>query len=166
VTQDVCSNCHGMIGELAEGRDPEELCDTCYDDMQATRTTPAASQHSELADGLAEFVQDTDWELAGYVRENADGIIEALRQPQSDWMRGWMLIAEHAPPWACHVLGASFDEAVGEWVMAVVASPPSQPFTHWKFLDSPALTQENPGVLEEAAQMARERKAKRENPDA
>jgi hypothetical protein len=46
VTQDVCSNCHGMIGELAEGRDPEELCDTCYDDMQATRTTPAPSGSS------------------------------------------------------------------------------------------------------------------------
>lgn len=31
-----CANCHGMIGDLAEGRDPEELCDTCYDDLQAT----------------------------------------------------------------------------------------------------------------------------------
>jgi hypothetical protein len=30
-----CANCHGMIGDLAEGRDPEELCDTCYEDMQA-----------------------------------------------------------------------------------------------------------------------------------
>jgi len=31
-----CANCHGMIGKLSEGRDPEELCDTCYNDMQAT----------------------------------------------------------------------------------------------------------------------------------
>lgn len=31
----VCANCEGMIGELAEGRDPEELCDTCYEDSQA-----------------------------------------------------------------------------------------------------------------------------------
>ncbi len=31
----VCANCEGMIGDLAPGRDPEELCDTCYEDIQA-----------------------------------------------------------------------------------------------------------------------------------
>ena len=33
----VCANCEGMIGELASGRDPEELCDTCYEDSQAAQ---------------------------------------------------------------------------------------------------------------------------------
>jgi hypothetical protein len=31
---DVCANCKGMIGDLAEGREPEEFCDTCYEDSQ------------------------------------------------------------------------------------------------------------------------------------
>lgn len=43
-------------------------------------------------------------------------------------------------PVACHVLATRFDEAVGEWVVAVVLSPPSQPFTHWKMLPAPPRT--------------------------
>lgn len=39
-----CANCEGMIGELAPGRDPEELCDTCYRDSQ---TTPITSTEAE-----------------------------------------------------------------------------------------------------------------------
>jgi hypothetical protein len=37
-----CANCHGMFGDLALGRDPEELCDTCY--SHATELTPAAPE--------------------------------------------------------------------------------------------------------------------------
>ena len=39
----VCANCEGMIGDLAPGRDPEELCDTCYEDIQAA----AAVKHRD-----------------------------------------------------------------------------------------------------------------------
>lgn len=40
-------------------------------------------------------------------------------------------------PHACHVLAARFDDSYGEWVYAVVASPPSKLFTHWRPLLSP-----------------------------
>lgn len=33
--EDVCANCKGVIADLACGRDPDELCDTCYEDSQA-----------------------------------------------------------------------------------------------------------------------------------
>jgi len=111
--QDGCANCHGMIGELAEGRDPEELCDTCYDDMQASRTTPAASQHSELADMPIDSGMDGK-SIAGaeafwaglptgrkwtslkthekaLVCHQMDRLEAALRQPPSDAMRSFKL---------------------------------------------------------------------------
>lgn len=34
-------------------------------------------------------------------------------------------------PYACHVLGGRLDETAGEWVMAVVSTPLTAPFTHW-----------------------------------
>lgn len=37
----VCANCKGVIGDLAPGREPDELCDTCYDDVTATLRTAA-----------------------------------------------------------------------------------------------------------------------------
>jgi hypothetical protein len=38
-----------------------------------------------LAEQLINFLDDTDWELSAFVRENADAILAALRQPtQSD----------------------------------------------------------------------------------
>jgi hypothetical protein len=38
-----------------------------------------------LAENLIEFIDDTDWELSAFVRENANAILKALRQPtQSD----------------------------------------------------------------------------------
>lgn len=39
-----CANCHGMIDDLAPGRDPEELCDTCYHDVMATRPAEPAGE--------------------------------------------------------------------------------------------------------------------------
>ena len=38
-------------------------------------------------------------------------------------------------PHACHVLAARWVEC--EWAYAVVASPPSKPFTHWQMLPDP-----------------------------
>ena len=43
---------------------------------------------------------------------------------------GWEGI-ETAPP-AMFVLATRFDHDAGVWVMAVVFSPPSYPFTHWQ----------------------------------
>lgn len=40
-------------------------------------------------------------------------------------------------PRAMHVLATRFDDGNGEWVMAVVLSPPSRPFTHWQPLPTP-----------------------------
>jgi len=40
-------------------------------------------------------------------------------------------------PSACHVIGARFDQTHGEWIYAVVKSPPSKPFTHWRPLPAP-----------------------------
>lgn len=41
-----------------------------------------------LADQFNQFVEESDWELAAFVRENADAILSALRQPtQTDALR-------------------------------------------------------------------------------
>lgn len=48
---------------------------------------------------------------------------------------GWQPI-ETAPP-AMHVTACRFDHDAGEWVYAVVMSPPIYPFTHWRMLDPP-----------------------------
>lgn len=34
-------------------------------------------------------------------------------------------------PYDCHVLAGRLDHDAGEWIMAVVSSPPIYPFTHW-----------------------------------
>lgn len=59
------------------------------------------------------------------------GILAALEAEREAWSDD----CEAAPP-ACHVLAARFDIDAGEWVCAVVASPPSHPFTHWRMLDT------------------------------
>jgi len=47
---------------------------------------------------------------------------------------GWLTI--DTAPHACHVLACRLlDE--GEWLMRVVMSPPSKPFTHWMPLPAP-----------------------------
>jgi len=32
---DVCAQCKGVIGDLPDGREPEEFCDTCHEDAVA-----------------------------------------------------------------------------------------------------------------------------------
>lgn len=49
--------------------------------------------------------------------------------------------AVDSAPHACHVIAARFDEARSEWIYAVVASPPSKPFTHWQMLPAPPSTE-------------------------
>jgi hypothetical protein len=40
-------------------------------------------------------------------------------------------------PAAITVLAARFDNDCGEWIYAVILSPPSHPFTHWRLLPEP-----------------------------
>lgn len=47
----------------------------------------------------------------------------------------WQDIA--TAPHAMHVIATRFDPASGDWVLAVVLSPPSHPFTHWMPLPAP-----------------------------
>lgn len=44
----------------------------------------------------------------------------------------WHPIAE--APHACHVLACRLDDSHGEYIMAIVASPPTKPFTHFMML--------------------------------
>lgn len=53
-------------------------------------------------------------------------------------MSDWQPI-ETAPP-AMHVLATRFDDTWGEWIIAVVLSPPSHPFTHWMPLPKPPVS--------------------------
>lgn len=45
IRKPVCANCEGLLGDLAPGRDPEELCDTCYEDSQASVRALAQDNH-------------------------------------------------------------------------------------------------------------------------
>lgn len=67
----------------------------------------------------------------------AAGLREAARiiRVPSSGRDGWQTV--DSAPHACHVVAARFDEAHGEWIYAVVASPPSKPFTHWRMLPDP-----------------------------
>ena len=48
----VCAQCKGMRDDLASGRDPEELCDPCYDDAVANLATVAAGDDEGVARGI------------------------------------------------------------------------------------------------------------------
>jgi hypothetical protein len=68
--------------------------------------------------------------------------LEAVRGRVSPWL------PIELAPYACHVLAARFMDDCGDWSMAVVASPPSKPFTHWMPLP-PAPRPETSGSLKE-----------------
>ena len=78
---------------------------------------------------------DRDWEQLtnegdrDYWRALAKAALAAMPA------QGWRDIA--SAPRAMHVLACRFDEAVGEWVYAVVLSPPPHPFTAWQPLPAP-----------------------------
>ena len=54
LVEEQCANCHGMIGDLPQGRDPEELCDTCYMDSQAA-AIPTPAVNAELVEAAQEL---------------------------------------------------------------------------------------------------------------
>jgi hypothetical protein len=58
----------------------------------------------------------------------------------------WHTVDDPDTPAACHVLAARFDDDAGEWVVGVVMSPPSKPFTHWRMLpEMPAIRSRKSG---------------------
>jgi hypothetical protein len=48
-------------------------------------------------------------------------------------------------PHACHVLACYLDHQYGVWVMEVVMSPPTEPYTHWQWLPIPPTGKEKGG---------------------
>lgn len=66
-SEDQCARCKGVRAKLAEGRDPEELCDPCYDDSIAALTPPPVT----VEDGFAILRPRT--------KDNIAGEAEALR---------------------------------------------------------------------------------------
>lgn len=60
-----CANCKGMFGDLAPGRQPEELCDTCYQD--ALTAAPATQDAGVLRAEDRAFLSD----LAARIFRNA-----------------------------------------------------------------------------------------------
>lgn len=66
-----------------------------------------------------------------------DVIRDALARLTKGEPSDWQLIKNSDPPHACHVLAARFDQDGGEWILGVVASPPIQPWTHWRFVTPP-----------------------------
>ncbi|TGV15782.1 hypothetical protein EN816_00590 [Mesorhizobium sp. M8A.F.Ca.ET.173.01.1.1] len=61
--------------------------------------------------------------------DDADAVLAAL-SGTGKAVEGWKPI-DDTTPHACHVLATRFDHDCGEWVVAVVLSPPIYPFTHW-----------------------------------
>ena len=76
----------------------------------------------------------------------ADAILATLPQ-QAATDASWSDDISAAPA-ACHVLAARFDHDGGEWMLAVVSSPPSKPFTHWRMLDTPSAPTAQPPAAE------------------
>jgi hypothetical protein len=52
-----------------------------------SQPTDAKQEREAIAAQFIETLGDTDWKLAALVRENAETIIDALRQPQTDAMQ-------------------------------------------------------------------------------
>lgn len=73
--------------------------------------------------------RDEGFDLALKALRSLPAALEGIREGWSDDMFS-------APP-AMHVMACRFDHDAGEWVYAVVLSPPQYPFTHWRMLDPP-----------------------------
>lgn len=88
----------------------------------------------ELIEVMAEGVmaamptdRGTTFEQAA--QQYAQAALSAIEAAGGVVVQGWQPI--ESAPHACHVLASRFSEDHGEWIMAVVASPPAKPFTHW-----------------------------------
>gem|GEM_PF-4125388 len=73
----------------------------------------------------------------GSVQIYPEKALRPATRPTERDAEGWLPI--ESAPHACHVLATRFDHDAGEWHVAVVASPPSYPFTHFMMLPAPPL---------------------------
>lgn len=107
---------------------PEDFADECADVLICL-------------DKLARRM-DVDLEAATIRKFNATSDKVGLPQrlsaspaPSGQGVSGGWQIEDGKPiseaPYACHVLAGRLNEDTGDWIMAVVASPPIRPFTHW-----------------------------------
>ncbi|WP_192258605.1 hypothetical protein [Mesorhizobium caraganae] len=114
-----------------------------YHDMRAAiEAALATTKVAGIRDGVCEALRIAEAFAASVHKngalpgdENArqlQAIASALLAAEPGAAEGWETI--ETAPFACHVLATRFDEDCGEWVIAVVLSPPSAPFTHWRML--------------------------------
>jgi hypothetical protein len=57
------------------------------DDKKQEREVRHGCEEPALAEQFIDFIDETDWELSAWVRENADVILAALRQPRTDALK-------------------------------------------------------------------------------
>lgn len=100
---------------------------------------PTDKEIAALVEALAEaLVKGTPLDLSYAEATEAAEMAVATLTTSSDRAsqgEGWLPI--ETAPHAMHVLACRFDDAAGEWVSAVVLSPPIYPFTHWRPLPAP-----------------------------
>lgn len=99
------------------------------------------TDHSALAEALGSIA----WKKLGghYTIDgvnalnaaNALSTLTPIPDGAGEAVRPWQSVA--SAPHACCVQACRFDEASGEWIYAIVNSPPPRPFVWWKMLDAP-----------------------------
>lgn len=110
------------------------LVDPLTFQLKAELSKPKSAGFSDFAN--AQELTDERWPIAlGKAREIIAALSPSDERARVDWSDDLS-----TAPVACHVLACRRDPTDGEWVVAVVVSPPCQPFTHWAML--PAM----PGV--------------------
>lgn len=72
----VCAQCKGSRDDLAPGREPEELCDPCYDDATAS-LQPTPAEETDYC-GLVETSPD-DFDVSKVKSEETDASVERCR---------------------------------------------------------------------------------------
>ncbi|QKC99225.1 hypothetical protein [Mesorhizobium sp. NZP2298] len=84
----------------------------------------------DLPDGKTTIHTSFEAAKAAAQQDYGSRVLSALSSTPVGEMDGWQTMG--SAPHACHVLATRFDSEFGEWVFAVVMSPPSPPFTHWR----------------------------------
>ena len=92
----VCANCKGMIGDLPDGRDPEEFCDTCYRDaLAASSPAPADASGEE-----ARITSGAVWKIARFMGEQEE------REAVVNWLRKTGDSKPHGTDWRTYYAAA------------------------------------------------------------
>lgn len=111
--------------------------------LHASPTSPVSREAvieecAKLALGEIENARraaDPDHPESDYACGRVDAAAAIRSLSPTDKGDGWHTV--DTAPSAMHVIACRFDRDAGEWVYAVVMSPPIYPFTHWRMLDAP-----------------------------